>query len=84
MLAGIRLLIASASVSLYVTVILINSFMSVFYINANCYYSNYINTLDFSRDFGCVEVQGFIYFKLGYRNSQFSVHFMLSFKQTTV
>lgn len=48
----ITLLHTSASVSLYVVVIVANSFVNVFYINANCYYSNYINALDFSRDSG--------------------------------
>lgn len=31
-------------------VIIASSFVKVFYINANCHYSNSINALDFSRD----------------------------------
>lgn len=65
MLAVIRLQNTSASVSLYVLVILANSFVNVFYINANCYYSNYINTLDFSRDSWVSRSPGLNLFKIG-------------------
>lgn len=40
----------SASVSPYVMVIIASSFGKVFYINADCHYSNSIKALDRSRD----------------------------------
>lgn len=48
----IRLLNSSASVSPRVTVTVVSSFVDIFYINANCCYSDCSNALGVSRDSG--------------------------------